>query len=164
LKVYGITGWKNSGKTGLVTRLVTHFASQGLKISTLKHAHHAFEIDHEGRDSFRHRQAGAQEVAVISAARMAVMTEFRGADEPSMEEVLARLAPADLVLIEGYKTGPQPKIEVRQEALGQPLMAAEIDGVRAIASDGVPQSDLPLLDLNDTAAIAAFILADLGIS
>ena len=112
--VLGITGWKNSGKTTLTERLVRELTRRGWKISTVKHAHHAFDIDKEGTDSFRHRQAGAAEVAIVSGNRWALMHELRGEDEPRLEAILARLAPCDLVLIEGYKRESHPKIEARQ--------------------------------------------------
>src|ERR1700710_2711071 len=114
LKVFGIAGGKNSGKTGLAVRLVEEFTRRGYRVSTIKHAHHDFDIDKVGADSFRHREAGAHEVALVSGTRYAIMHELRGAPEPSFEEILARLAPCDLVLIEGYKREPIPKIEARR--------------------------------------------------
>ena len=113
-KVFGIAGWKNSGKTGLAVRIVTELTARGYRVSTIKHAHHDFDIDKVGADSWRHRQAGAHEVTIVSGTRFAIMHELRGEPEPSFEEILSRLAPCDLVLIEGYKYEPVPKIEARR--------------------------------------------------
>ena len=113
-RVFGITGWKNSGKTGLAARLVTEFTRRGYRVSTVKHAHHDFDIDKPGADSFRHREAGAHEVAIVSGTRFAIMHELRDAPEPALADILTRLAPCDLVLIEGYKREPIPKIEARR--------------------------------------------------
>ena len=113
-RVFGITGWKNSGKTTLTEKLVAELTRRGFRVSTVKHAHHDFDIDHEGADSYRHRLAGAVEVAVVSGRRWALMHELRGEDEPKLEEILARLAPCDLVLVEGYKREGHPKIETRR--------------------------------------------------
>ncbi|MEF3046478.1 molybdopterin-guanine dinucleotide biosynthesis protein B [Pseudotabrizicola sp. L79] len=164
MKIYGVTGWKNTGKTGLMERLVTEITGRGLRVSTVKHAHHATDIDHPGRDSFRHRQAGATEVIVASPLRWAVMHELRGAEEPGLTALLARLSPVDLVLIEGYKSAPHPKIECHRAAAGRGLLAPENASIRAVASDSAhPGLALPLFDLDDTAAIAGFILAEVGL-
>lgn len=164
MRLYGVTGWKNTGKTGLMERLVAEFAARGLTVSTVKHAHHATEIDHPGRDSFRHRQAGATEVIVASPLRWAVMHELRGAPEPRLEDLLDRLSPVDLVLVEGYKRAPHPKIECHRAAAGKGLLAADNPTIRAVASDSAhPGLSLPLFDLDDTAAIAGFILAEVGL-
>ena len=164
MKLYGITGWKNSGKTGLVVRLVQHFSDLGLRVSTVKHAHHAFDIDHPGRDSFRHREAGAGEVVIASRARVAVMTELRGADEPSLEVLLERLAPADLVLIEGYKCAPHPKIESFRAEAGHQLRAGDDPTIRGVASDVEHDGlALPVFSLDDTEAIAGFIADELDL-
>lgn len=160
MRVYGITGWKNTGKTTLTERLVAHFTAQGLRVSTVKHAHHDTEIDHPGRDSFRHRQAGAGQVIVASPARWAVMTELRGAAEPPLADLLAHLAPCDLVLVEGYKHAPHPKIEAHRAVTGRTLLAPGNPTIRAIASDSAPQIALPLFDLDDIPAIAAFIRSE----
>ncbi|MEL6980761.1 MAG: molybdopterin-guanine dinucleotide biosynthesis protein B, partial [Pseudomonadota bacterium] len=135
MKLFGVVGWKNSGKTTLVERLVAETVNRGLSVSTVKHAHHAFEIDHEGKDSWRHRAAGAREVLVSSGLRWALMSELRGAPEPPLSAMLAKLGPVDLVLIEGYKRDRHPKIEAHRAATGQPLIALEDDSVRAVASD-----------------------------
>ncbi|MGP9806230.1 molybdopterin-guanine dinucleotide biosynthesis protein B [Paracoccus sp. NSM] len=163
MRVYGITGWKNTGKTTLTERLVAHFTAQGLRVSTVKHAHHDTEIDHPGRDSFRHRQAGAGQVIVASPARWAVMTELRGAAEPPLADLLAHLAPCDLVLVEGYKRAPHPKIEAHRAATGRALLAPENPTIRAVASDSAPQIALPLFDLDDIPAIAAFIRSEVNL-
>lgn len=161
MKVFGVTGWKNSGKTGLVTRLVAHFTAAGLVVSTVKHAHHAFDVDHEGRDSWRHRQAGAREVLVSSGERWALMHELRGAPEPPLSELLAKLAPADLVLIEGFKRDRHPKIECFRAEAGHALIAPDDSTIRAIAADCPLEAPVPVLDLDDTEAIAGFILKEL---
>lgn len=160
-KVFGIAGWKNSGKTGLAVRLVTELTARGYRVSTIKHAHHDFDIDKEGADSFRHREAGAQEVTIVSGTRFAIMHELRGAAEPSFEEILARLAPCDLVLVEGYKREPIPKIEARRlEAKNTTPLAPTDPHIRAIAADHpVEAPGLTVFDLNDTPAIADFVEA-----
>jgi molybdopterin-guanine dinucleotide biosynthesis protein MobB len=163
MKIYGITGWKNTGKTTLTERLVAHFTASGLRVSTVKHAHHATEIDHPGRDSFRHREAGAGQVIVASPTRWALMTELRGAQEPLLEELLAHLSPCDLVLIEGYKQAPHPKIEAHRIATGRELLALQNPSIRALASDVPLDHPLPCFDLDNIAAIAAFIRAEVGL-
>jgi molybdopterin-guanine dinucleotide biosynthesis protein B len=158
-RVFGITGWKNSGKTGLAVRLVTEFTRRGYKISTIKHAHHDFDIDKVGADSFRHRQAGAHEVTIVSGTRFAIMHELRGDPEPSLQDVLDRIAPCDLVLIEGYKREPVPKIEARRlESKSREPLAPTDPHIVAIAADhAVEGTSLPVFDLDDTVAIADFI-------
>jgi molybdopterin-guanine dinucleotide biosynthesis protein MobB len=164
LKVWGIVGWKNSGKTGLMERLVGEFAGRGLRVSTLKHAHHRFDIDHPGKDSHRHRVAGATEVLLSSSNRWALMHELRGDDEPTLELLLARLSPVDLVLVEGYKRDKHAKIEAHRAATRQPLLAPDDTTVRAIASDsGASVDGRPTFDLDDTIAIADFISGELGL-
>jgi molybdopterin-guanine dinucleotide biosynthesis protein B len=158
-RVFGIAGWKNSGKTGLAVRLVTEFTRRGYKISTIKHAHHDFDIDKVGADSFRHRQAGAHEVTIVSGTRYAIMHELRGDPEPTLQEVLDRIAPCDLVLIEGYKREPVPKIEARRlESKSRDPLAPTDPHIVAIAADhAVEDTSLPVFDLDDTATIADFI-------
>ena len=157
-KVLGIVGWKNSGKTTLVEALVREMTAHGLRISTIKHAHHAFDIDVPGKDSFRHREAGAYEVIVASGHRWALMHELREAIEPPMEELIARLAPCDLVLIEGFKRGRHPKIEVARFAREEGLIADEDSTVIAVATDNLILAGRHLaLPLNDATAIARFI-------
>jgi molybdopterin-guanine dinucleotide biosynthesis protein MobB len=164
MKVYGVTGWKNAGKTGLMERLVTEITSRGLSVSTVKHAHHDTDVDQPGRDSFRHRTAGAREVLLASPRRWALMHELRDAPEPPLAELLEKLSPVDLVLVEGYKRDAHPKVEAYRAETGKALLASQGDTIRAVASD-VPQPDLalPVFDLNDTAAIADFILKEVGL-
>jgi molybdopterin-guanine dinucleotide biosynthesis adapter protein len=155
--VIGVTGWKNAGKTTLVEKLVTHFAQAGLRIATVKHAHHEFDIDHAGTDSFRHRKAGAREVAIVSARRWALMHELDAQGEPPLADVLARLSPCDLVIVEGYKREGHAKIEVRRGGAGTPL-APDDPSIIAIASDTeISETPLPLFQLDDVTGIAAFI-------
>jgi molybdopterin-guanine dinucleotide biosynthesis protein B len=157
-KVIGVAGFKNSGKTTLVERLVRELTARGHRISTVKHAHHSFDIDHEGRDSFRHRKAGASEVAVISRDRWAIIHESRGDDPPSLEDILAKLAPCDLVIVEGYKRDSHDKIEVRNLDLAHPLLAGDDPTVVAIAANGpVAGAPVPVFSRDDVAALASFI-------
>ena len=162
-RIWGITGWKNTGKTTLTERLVAEMTGRGLRIATVKHAHHAAEIDHPGRDSYRHRQAGAGQVILASPARWALMTELGGAPEPPLEALLTHLAPCDLVLVEGYKTASHPKIEAHRAAAGRALLAPANPTIRAIASDTPLESPLPRFDLDEIPAIADFILAEVGL-
>lgn len=163
MKVWGVTGWKNTGKTGLTERLVTEFTARGLKVSTIKHGHHVAEVDTPGTDSFRHRLAGASEVVLATPARVAIMHELRGAPEPSLEELLARMNPVDLVLIEGYKREAHPKVEAHRQAAGKELMAPQNPTIRAVASDVPVALDRPVFDLDDTGSIADFIAAELSL-
>jgi len=160
MRVFGLAGWSGSGKTTLVTRLIPALIRRGISVSTLKHAHHDFDIDQPGKDSWRHREAGAQEVLVASDRRWALMHELRGAREPSMEELLRRMSPVDLVLVEGYKRGDHAKLEVFRKSVGKPLLAPEDETIVAIASDApVPGVNLPQFALEDAGAIASFIIA-----
>jgi len=163
MRLYGIIGWKNAGKTGLVERLVARFTGQGLAVSTVKHIHHDVDLDQPGKDSYRHRAAGAREVVLASAHRFALLCEHRGT-EPDLAAVLARLAPVDLVLVEGYKRDTHRKIEVFRAGATQGPIQPGDPTVRAVASD-VPglRLSVPVLDLNDTGAIAAFIRAEVGL-
>ena len=163
MKVYGVTGWKDSGKTTLAERLLAEMVRRGLAVSSVKHAHHDTEIDHPGRDSFRHRAAGAGQVIVASPVRWALMTELRGAPEPPLEALLARLDPVDLVLVEGFKRAPHPKIEAHRTETGRPLLAPENPTVRAVASNGSPAVAVPLFHLDDISGIADFILHEVGL-
>ena len=157
MKIFGVTGWKNSGKTGLMERLITEFTARGLTVSSIKHAHHSFDIDHPGRDSYRHRDAGARQVLLASRNRWALMHELRDEDEPSLGDLLKQLSPVDLVLIEGYKRDRHPKIEAHRKETGQPLIAPEDETIVAVASDTSVTIDRPVLELNDTTSIANFI-------
>lgn len=163
-RVIGVAGFKNSGKTTLVEKLVGELTRRGLRVSTVKHAHHSFDIDHEGRDSFRHRKAGATEVAVISRDRTAIIHELRGAEPPSLAEVLARLQPCDLVIVEGYKRDVHDKIEVRNLALSHPALAGGDETVVAIAANGpITMSSAPVFDRDNVAALVAFIVRHCGL-
>lgn len=169
MRVYGVAGWKNSGKTTLVERLVAEITARGRSVSTLKHAHHVFDVDRPGKDSWRHREAGARQVLVASRARWALMTELRDAPEPPLAELLARLSPVDLVLVEGYKRDRHPKIEVRRAETAQSLIAASDPTVEAIATDALLEypleaPGLPLFHLDDVPEIADFILGRVGLA
>ena len=167
MQVIGLAGWSGSGKTTLLVELVTLIAGFGYTVSTVKHAHHAFDVDQPGKDSHRHRSAGANEVLVASANRWALMHELSGAPEPSLDQLLTHLSPVDLVLVEGYKHHAHDKIEVHRPALGQPLIAPTDPSVIAIACDSrLENSDalaIPILDLNDPPAIADHILTVCGL-
>ena len=163
MKLYGVVGWKNAGKTGLMERLVTEITGRGFSVSTVKHAHHNFDVDHPGKDSYRHRAAGAHEVLLASRNRFALMHELRGQDEPTLAQLLALLAPVDLVLVEGYKRDAHPKVEAHRAVTGHPLLAPQNPTVRAVASDAAPAAPVPVLPLGDTAAIAEFITRELGL-
>jgi molybdenum cofactor guanylyltransferase/molybdopterin-guanine dinucleotide biosynthesis protein MobB len=162
--VIGIVGWKKSGKTTLVVRLIEEFTRRGLSVATVKHAHHAFQIDDGETDSARHRRAGAVAVAIVSAERWALVSELKGAPEPALEDVIARLGPRDLILVEGYKAAAIPKIEVRRTAsVSREPLAATDPHVIAIAADfEVEEARLPVFALDDVVAIADFIIATLG--
>jgi molybdopterin-guanine dinucleotide biosynthesis protein B len=164
-KVIGVAGFKNAGKTTLVEKLVAELTRRGRRISTVKHAHHSFDIDHEGRDSFRHRKAGAAEVAVVSRHRWAIIHEMREEAEPSLGEILAKLAPCDLVIVEGYKRDSHDKIEVRNIALNHPELAGEDPTVVAVAANGpVPDTPVPVFDRDNVSALADFIERRVGLA
>ncbi len=163
-KLIGVCGFKNSGKTTLVEKLVRHLSGLGYKISTVKHAHHDFDIDHEGRDSFRHRKAGASEVAVVSQNRFAIMNELRGAEPPSLDQVIAKLSPCDLVIVEGYKRDSHDKIEVRNLELNHPVLAGDDATVVAVAANGDVSANVPVFSRDDVSALAQFILKHVGLS
>lgn len=158
-RVFGITGWKNSGKTTLTERLIAELSGRGWRVSSVKHAHHDFDIDHPGTDSHRHRAAGAGEVAIVSGRRWALMHELRDEQEPSLDAILARLAPADLVLVEGYKREAHLKIETRRlTAKDRTRLATGDAGIVAVAADHPQDGEtLPVFDLDDVKAIADFI-------
>jgi molybdopterin-guanine dinucleotide biosynthesis protein MobB len=169
MKVYGVIGWKNAGKTGLMERLIAEVRARGLSVSSIKHAHHGFDIDQPGKDSFRHRQAGAGEVLLASRDRWVLMHENDALEEPELAQLLARLSPVDLVLVEGYKRDSHPKIEAHRAVTGQPLIAPGDPTVRAVASDTPERLALlgwhgAAFDLDDAAAVAGFILTDLGLA
>lgn len=164
MKVYGVVGWKNAGKTTLVERLVAEIAGRGFTVSTLKHTHHGVDLDRPGKDSHRHRSAGAHQVILASSARWAMMSELRGAPEPPLESLIGHLDPVDLVIVEGWKRDAHPKVEAWRAATGQPLIAREDPTVRAVASNDAPAVAQPVIGLDDIPAIADFILADLGLA
>jgi molybdopterin-guanine dinucleotide biosynthesis adapter protein len=164
-RVIGVAGFKNAGKTTLVEKLVAALTARGHRISTIKHAHHSFDIDQEGRDSFRHRKAGATEVAVVSRHRWAIMHEARGEDEPSLDDILAKLGPCDLVIVEGYKRDSHDKIEVRNLDLDHPALAGDDPTIVAIAANGpVRNATVPVFDRDDVTALAAFIEKHAGLA
>lgn len=163
MKIFGVVGWKNAGKTGLMERLVTEITGRGITVSTVKHAHHTFDVDHPGKDSHRHRVAGATEVLLASRNRFALMHELRDEDEPTLDALLSKLAPVGLVLIEGYKRDAHPKIEAHRAETGNPLIAPEDPTIQAVASDVLLTLHCPVFDLNDTGAVADFILEQVGL-
>lgn len=158
MKVIGFAGWSGAGKTTLLTRLIPHLIAKGLRVSTLKHAHHAFDVDVPGKDSWRHREAGAAEVLVSSGKRWALMHELRGADEPKLPELLARMSPVDLVIVEGFKREPYPKIEVHRAANGKPPLFPDDPGIVGLATDAALETTLPVARLDDIPAIVAMAL------
>lgn len=164
MKVVGFCGFSGSGKTTLVEQLITRLRLAGERVSVIKHAHHAFDIDHEGKDSWRHRQAGAYEVVVASDQRLAKIREYETAREPVLDELIAELAPCDWALVEGFKTAPLPKLEVWRHATGKSVRYPEDPFVLAIVTDSPGQlpveTALPVLDLNDPDAVVAFLLRE----
>jgi molybdopterin-guanine dinucleotide biosynthesis adapter protein len=160
MRIFGLAGWSGSGKTTLLAALIPELISRGVSVSTLKHAHHAFDIDQPGKDSWRHRQAGAREVLVSSQNRWALMRELRGAPEPSFEDLVRRMSPVDLLLVEGFKRHPFPKIEVYRPSLGKPPLYPEDPFIVAVASDErLSELPVPWLPLSDPPEIATFVLA-----
>lgn len=164
MKVLGIVGWSGSGKTSLLVEVLPILKEHGLKVSTMKHAHHRFDVDKPGKDSFRHREAGASEVLVVTSSRWVLMHESREEPEPSIESLIERMTPVDLLLIEGFKTHHHPKLEIHRDSEGKPLICPEDPEIVAVASDiPLPGLKIPRLDLNDPVAIADFILAYTGL-
>jgi molybdopterin-guanine dinucleotide biosynthesis protein B len=164
MKVIGIVGWSGSGKTSLVIELLPILRAMGLTVSTMKHAHHRFDVDTPGKDSFRHREAGASEVLVVTTSRWVLMHESREEPEPAIEELIERMTPVDLLLIEGFKTHSHPKLEVYRESEGKPLLCSSDPEIVAVATDRVlPGLKISQLDLNDPQAIAEFILIQTGL-
>ena len=159
MKVIGLAGWSGAGKTTLLTRLIPHFIGRGLRVSVIKHAHHGFDVDVPGKDSWVHRQSGAAEVLVSSTRRWALMHELRGATEPKIPELLAKMAPVDLVIIEGFKREPLRKIEVHRAANGKPPLFPDDPEIVGIASDTKLETRLPTVHLDDIPAIAAMMQA-----
>lgn len=159
-RVLGIAGWSGSGKTTLITKLIPLLAGRGVRVATLKHAHHAFDVDQPGKDSYEHRKAGACEVIVSSARRWVQMHEIGDGPEATLPQLLARLSPCDLVLVEGFKTGRHPKMEVFRRAVGKTPLHPEDPHVIAIASDtDFPDTGIPRVDINDIEAVATLVLA-----
>ena len=161
MRIFGFAGWSGSGKTTLIEQLIPRFVKQGLRVSLIKHAHHTFDVDKEGKDSYRHRQAGATEILVTSSRRWVLMHELRGAHEPAFDEQIRHLAPCDLLLVEGFKHAPIPKLEVWRAQTGEGLLHPNDPHIVAVASDAKVETKLPLLDLNDVDGIAEFILKKL---
>jgi molybdopterin-guanine dinucleotide biosynthesis protein B len=161
MRVIGLAGWSGSGKTTLLTRLIPCLVARGRTVSTLKHAHHGFDVDQPGKDSHSHRAAGATEVLIGSATRFALVHELRGAPEPTVYELLSLLSPVDLVIIEGYKASPLPKLEVHRAALGKPLLHPDDACIVAVASDGpLPEVELPVVSLDDIDTIADIVMVE----
>ncbi len=164
MKIFGLVGWSGSGKTTLLVKLLPLLVDRGLRVSTCKHAHHVFDVDKPGKDSYRHREAGATEVMISSSHRWALMHELRDGPEPELDEIAARMSPVDLLLVEGFKRNPHEKMEIYRAALGKPMLASQDKSVVALASDGaVAGTSLPVLDLNDADGIAAFIVRHCGL-
>ncbi len=158
MKTFGFAGWSGSGKTTLIEKLIPRFAKRGLRVSLVKHAHHTFDVDHPGKDSYRHRQAGTSEILVTSSRRWVLMHELRGAPEPAFEEQLNRFSPCDLLLVEGFKFAPIPKLEVWRAGTGEALLHPNDPHIIALATDAKVDTALPVFDLNDDATIAEFVL------
>jgi molybdopterin-guanine dinucleotide biosynthesis protein B len=165
MKIFGLAGWSGSGKTTLMTRLIPDLTGRGISVSTIKHAHHRFDIDTPGKDSYEHRKAGAREVMVTSVDRWALMHENRGKGEPNFDTLVAKMAPVDLLLIEGFKSYPHEKLEVYRASVGKNLLAPEDGSIVAIACDGaLPEINRPVLDLSDIPGIANFVIAHCNLS
>jgi molybdopterin-guanine dinucleotide biosynthesis protein B len=158
MKTFGFAGWSGSGKTTLIEKLIPLLAKRGLRVSLIKHAHHTFDVDVPGKDSYRHRHAGASEVLVTSSRRWVLMHELRGAAEPSFDDQIRHLSPCDLLIVEGFKFAPIPKLEVWRKETGEALLHPNDPHIVAVASDVKVETRLPQFDLNDAAAIAAFIV------
>ncbi len=163
MKIFGFAGYSGSGKTTLIEKLIPLFVQRGLKVSLVKHAHHTFDVDQPGKDSFRHRHAGCTEVLVTSSRRWAMMHELRGAAEPTLKEQIERLSPCDLLLVEGFKHEPIPKLEVYRAEVGESMIHPHDSNIVAIASDARVDTKLPQLDINAPEAIAAFVLQHVGL-
>ena len=162
MKIFGFAGWSGSGKTTLIEKLIPLFVARGLRVSLIKHAHHTFDVDQPGKDSYRHRHAGCSEVLVSSSRRWALVHELRGAVEPGFAELLERLSPCDLVLIEGFKRERVPKLEVYRAVTGEPMLHPQDPDIVAIASDQRVETGLPQFDLDDAPGIATFVLRHVG--
>ena len=163
MKIFGFAGWSGSGKTTLIEQLIPRFVKRGLRVSLIKHAHHTFDVDQPGKDSYRHRHAGCSEVLITSSRRWALMHELRGAGEPPLAEHVKRISPCDLLLVEGFKRERIPKLEVHRAEVGEPLLHPHDSNIVAIASDRKINTALPQLHLDDHAAIAEFVLRHVGL-
>ena len=164
MKTFGLMGWSGSGKTTLVVKLLAEFIGRGITVSTMKHTHHEFDMDTPGKDSHEHRMGGATEVLVTSSTRWALLHELRGAPEPDLDQLMARMAPVDLLLIEGFKSYPHVKLEVHRPGLGKPLLCPDDPSVVAVASDAqLPDVTLPVFDLDDVTGITDFIVGHCGL-
>lgn len=163
MRVLGFAGWSGSGKTTLIEQLIPRFVARGLTVSLVKHAHHEFDLDQPGKDSFRHREAGCREVLVTSGVRWALQHELRGGPELSLDEALQRLSPCDLALVEGFKAAPIPKLEVYRAVVGKPLLHPHDPKIVAVATDGPLAAPLPVLPLGDPDTVATFVLRTLGL-
>jgi molybdopterin-guanine dinucleotide biosynthesis adapter protein len=157
MKVIGLAGWSGAGKTTLLARIIPHFLQEGLRVSVIKHAHHSFDVDVPGKDSWVHRQSGAVEVLVSSGQRWALMHELRGAPEPRLPELLVKMSPVDLVVVEGFKSEPHRKIEVHRTANGKAMLFPDDPAIVGIATDGAVETALPVVHLDDIPAIAAMM-------
>ena len=161
MRIIGLAGWSGSGKTTLLARVIPVLIARGLRVSTVKHAHHGFDVDVPGKDSHTHRMAGATEVFVSSARRWAHIHELRDGEEPSLNEILARLSPVDLVVVEGYKRHPHPKLEIHRAEVGKPLLHPDDDWIVAVASDApVPGARVPVIDLADAEKVADVLMVE----
>jgi len=163
MKTFGFAGWSGSGKTTLIEQLIPLFVKRGLRVSLIKHAHHSFDVDQPGKDSYRHRHAGCAEVLVTSSRRWVLMHELRGTPEPGFAELVKHVSPCDLLLVEGFKREKLPKLEVWRAATGEPLLHPQDPDIVAIASDQRIETRLPQLDLNEVPAIATFVLKHVGL-
>ena len=164
MKTIGFAGWSGSGKTTLIEKLIPQFTRRGLRVSLIKHAHHTFDVDQAGKDSYRHRHAGASEVLVTSSRRWVLMHELRGDQEPKFEDQLRHLSPCDLLIVEGFKYAAIPKIEVWRAEPGEPMLHPNDPHIVAIATDAKIETKLPVLDLNDVNAVASFVVAHLKLA
>ena len=159
MKIFGLAGWSGSGKTTLIVKLIPELVGRGYSISTMKHAHHEFDIDQPGKDSYEHRQAGANEVMISASKRWALMHEVRDEEEPSVDELIARMSPVDILLVEGFKWHAHPKMEIHRPVVGKPLLQLDDPEIIAVASDEeLSDLSVPVLELNNISAIADFII------
>ena len=164
MKVIGFAGWSGSGKTTLIERVIGIVTARGIRVSLIKHAHHAFDVDHEGKDSWRHRHAGCGEVLISSGKRWALMHELKAEPEPTLDELLAKLSDCDLAIVEGFKRAPIPKVEIYRESLGKPKLFPGDSHIIAVVTDSDVDTALPCVDINNPEAVADFVLEHCGLS